>query len=48
MLLHLVDRYAYIEHRAREREREELQDLRDDWHAQAAEDDRWTERTDSE
>lgn len=44
MLLHLVDREAYLEHRARERERAELQDLRDDWQAQAAEDDRWTER----
>lgn len=44
MLLHLVDRIAYREHLARAREREELQDLRDDWRAQAAEDDRWTER----
>lgn len=48
MLPHHVDRIAYHEHLARQREREELQDLRDDWHAQAAEDDRWTERTDSE
>lgn len=44
MLLHLVDREAYFEHLARERERAELQDLRDDWHAQAAEDDHYTER----
>lgn len=44
MLLHLVDREAYFEHLERQREREELQDLRDDWLAQAAEDDRWTER----
>lgn len=44
MLPHEVDRYAYLEHLAREREREELQDIRDDWHAQAAEDDRWTEK----
>lgn len=44
MLLHLVDREAYFEHQARERERDMLQDLRDDWQAQAAEDDRWTER----
>lgn len=47
-MTHHVDRYAYLEHLARERECEELQDLRDDWAAQAAEDDRWTERTDSE
>lgn len=44
MLLHLVDREAYLEHLARQREREELQALRDDWQAQAAEDDRYTER----
>ena len=43
-MTHHVDRYAYQEHLARERERAELQDLRDDWHAQAAEDDRYTER----
>lgn len=44
MLLHLVDREAYFEHLARERERAELQDARDDWQAQAAGDDRYTER----
>lgn len=44
MLPHEVDRIAYQEHLARERERAELQDLRDDWQAQAAEDDRYTER----
>lgn len=44
MLPHHVDRIAYLEHLAREREREELQDLRDDWHAQADKDDRYTER----
>lgn len=44
MLPHEVDRIAYREHLARERERAELQDLRDDWQAQAAEDDRYTER----
>lgn len=43
MLPHEVDRIAYHEHLAREREREELQDLRDDWLTQAAEDDRCTE-----
>lgn len=47
-MTHHVDRIAYYEHLARQRERAELQDLRDEWHAQAAEDDRWTERTDSE
>lgn len=44
MLLHLVDREAYREHQARLRERAELQDARDDWRPQAAEDDRYTER----
>ena len=44
MLPHEVDRIAYHEHLAREREREELQDLKDDWLAQAAEDDRYTEK----
>ena len=44
MLLHEVDRIAYHEHLERQREREELQDLKDDWLAQAAEDDRYTER----
>lgn len=43
MLLHLVDREAYLEHQARQRERAETQDLRDDWLTQATEDDRWTE-----
>lgn len=43
-MTHDVDRYAYYEHLARQREREELQDLRDDWHAQAAQDDHYTER----
>lgn len=43
-MTHLVDCIAYHEHLARQREREEIQDLRDDWHAQAAEDDRYTER----
>lgn len=43
-MTHHVDRYAYYEHLARQRERAELQDLRDDWQAQAAEDDRYTER----
>lgn len=43
-MTHHVDRIAYLEHLAREREREELQDIRDDWLAQAAEDDRYTER----
>lgn len=42
-MTHLVDRIAYLEHLAREREHAELQDARDDWHAQAAEDDRYTE-----
>lgn len=42
-MIHHVDRYAYYEHLERQRERAELQDLRDDWHAQAAEDDRYTE-----
>ena len=45
MLLHLVDREAYLEHQARLRERAETQDLRDDWRAQAAEDDCYTERS---
>lgn len=44
MTHHEVDRIAYHEHLARQREREELQALRDDWQAQAAEDDRYTER----
>lgn len=44
MTHHEVDRYAYQEHLARARARAELQDLKDDWHAQAAEDDRYTER----
>lgn len=44
MLPHEVDRIAYHEHLARERERAELQDLRDDWLTQAAEDDRYTEK----
>lgn len=44
MLPHEVDRYAYQEHLARERERAETQDARDEWHAQAAKDDRYTER----
>lgn len=44
MLPHEVDRIAYLEHLARQREREEIQDLKDDWHAQAAKDDRYTER----
>lgn len=43
MTHHEVDRIAYQEHLARERERAELQDLRDDWLTQATEDDRWTE-----
>lgn len=43
MLPHEVDRIAYREHLARERERAELQDARDDWLTQAAEDDRCTE-----
>lgn len=43
-MTHHVDRYAYHEHLARERERAELQDLRDDWQAQAAQDDHYTER----
>lgn len=43
-MTHEVDRIAYHEHLARERERAELQDARDDWRAQAAEDDRYTER----
>lgn len=43
-MTHHVDRIAYHEHLARERERAELQDLRDDWLAQAAEDDRYTEK----
>ena len=47
-MIHHVDRIAYHAHLAREREREELQDLRDDWHAQAAEDDRYTERDELE
>lgn len=42
-MTHHVDRIAYHAHLAREREREELQDARDDWHTQAAEDDRYTE-----
>lgn len=42
-MTHHVDRYAYHAHLARQRERDELQDLRDDWHTQAAEDDRCTE-----
>ncbi|EPH17543.1 hypothetical protein HMPREF1484_00228 [Dermabacter sp. HFH0086] len=42
-MTHHVDRIAHLEHLARQRERAELQDLRDDWHAQAAEDDRYTE-----
>ena len=44
MLPHEVDRIAYHEHLARQRERDMLQDLRNDWHAQAAEDDRYTEK----
>lgn len=44
MLPHHVDREAYLEHQARERERAEIQDARDDWLAQAAEDDHYTER----
>ena len=43
-MTHHVDREAYFEHLARERERAELQDARDDWAAQAAQDDRYTER----
>ena len=43
-MTHHVDREAYFEHQARERERAELQDLRDDWQAQAAQDDHYTER----
>lgn len=43
-MTHHVDRIAYREHLARERERAELQDLRDDWRAQAAQDDYYTER----
>lgn len=43
-MTHHVDRIAYHEHLARQRERAELQDLRDDWLAQAAEDDRYTEK----
>lgn len=43
-MTHHVDRYTYYEHLARQRERDMLQDLRDDWQAQAAEDDRYTER----
>ena len=34
-MIHHVDRIAYHAH---------LEDLRDDWHAQAAEDDRYTEK----
>lgn len=42
-MTHLVDREAYIEYINRQRERDRLQDLMDDWRAQAAEDDRYTE-----
>lgn len=44
MLLHHVDREAYIEYINRQRERDMLQDLMDDWLAQAAQDDHYTER----
>lgn len=47
MLLHHVDRIAYLEHLERQRKREEIQDLRENWLAQAAEDDHYTERNEA-